>query len=123
MSSGTRTPEANLEATRRYRAVDPFRTFYIDTKAKANQRGFAFDLGFIYLRELTKPMMCVQSGHPLQWHWDNPGLNPWKPSVDRIDSSKGYVRGNVQVVCLIYNLCKHRWSDSVVAQFRRGPNV
>lgn len=32
--------------------------------------------------------------------------HPFKPSLDRIDSSKGYVKGNVQWVCTIVNLAK-----------------
>lgn len=33
-------------------------------------------------------------------------LSPWRASLDRIDSSQGYMVGNVQFVCTIANLAK-----------------
>lgn len=48
--------------------------------------------------------------------------NPYAPSVDRIDSSRGYVVGNVQIVLIAINLAKNEmsmeafklvWSDIV----------
>ena len=34
---------------------------------------------------------------------------PFAPSIDRIDSAKGYVAGNVRVVCLATNLAMNEW--------------
>lgn len=38
---------------------------------------------------------------------------PWAPSVDRIDSSFGYVEDNVQLVCVAANFAKGEWSENV----------
>jgi hypothetical protein len=37
--------------------------------------------------------------------------NPRTPSIDRIDSSKGYCEENCQLVILQYNLAKNIWSN------------
>lgn len=35
---------------------------------------------------------------------------PWAPSLDRIDSKKGYTKDNVQVVVWMYNIAKSTWA-------------
>lgn len=41
------------------------------------------------------------------------------PSIDRIDSSKGYTSDNVQLVCWAYNAAKHSMTDDELLQFCR----
>jgi hypothetical protein len=43
--------------------------------------------------------------------------NPWKVSLDRIDSDVGYLKGNVRFIILIANLCKQSWTDEGVIRF------
>jgi hypothetical protein len=38
---------------------------------------------------------------------------PWAPSLDRIDSTKGYVKNNVRLVCVAANYAKGQWPESV----------
>lgn len=40
--------------------------------------------------------------------------NPFSPSIDRIDSSKGYQRGNVRIVVLAANLAMSNWGDEIL---------
>jgi hypothetical protein len=76
------------------------------------------------VEEMLRPMRCSVTGHTLSFNWSGPGSNPWRPSIDRIDSTKGYVPGNVRIVSWVYNLAKSKWSDEAVAQFRgAGPNA
>jgi hypothetical protein len=54
-----------------------------------------------------------------------PGLdkhhaNPWAPSLDRYDSTKGYTTENVQVVCAAYNYAKSEWSAQVLLRLARA---
>jgi transposase-like protein len=44
---------------------------------------------------------------------------PFKPSVDRIDSAKGCTKDNVQIVWLIENYAKNRFTDADVLRFCR----
>lgn len=47
--------------------------------------------------------VCALSGLQMQ-----PGRSsPYRPSIDRIDSSKGYVKGNFQFVCSRVNIMKN----------------
>jgi hypothetical protein len=48
------------------------------------------------------------------------GINnrsPWSLSIDQKEPNKGYTQDNIQLVCLMYNLCKGVWSDNEVKQF------
>jgi hypothetical protein len=46
--------------------------------------------------------------------------HPLAPSIDRIDSLKGYTPDNVQVVCNWYNLAKHELSETEMLAFCRA---
>lgn len=43
--------------------------------------------------------------------------NPWVPSIDRIDSSKPYLKDNVQLVVFMYNVCKGEFNHEDVVKF------
>lgn len=43
--------------------------------------------------------------------------HPFKPSIDRVDSSKGYTMGNLKICWMIENLCKNTFSDADVIEF------
>jgi hypothetical protein len=41
-------------------------------------------------------------------------LNPWAPSLDRVDSTRGYVDGNCRIVCLAVNMALNEWGVDVL---------
>lgn len=45
---------------------------------------------------------------------------PFAPSLDRIDSTRGYVVGNVQFVCTAANFAKGQWGLDVLRRIARG---
>jgi hypothetical protein len=47
----------------------------------------------------------------------NHAKNPWVPSIDRIDSSKPYLKDNVQIVVFMYNVCKSEFTHEDVVKF------
>jgi hypothetical protein len=48
--------------------------------------------------------ICALSGLEMEPHT----LSPYRPSIDRIDSTKGYVEGNFQFVCSRINVMKNK---------------
>lgn len=42
---------------------------------------------------------------------------PDRASLDRIDSKKGYIKGNIQFVALIVQLAKNDWDEKVIYEF------
>lgn len=53
----------------------------------------------------------------------NTAHDPEQASLDRIDSSKGYIKGNVRFVCLFINYAKNSWDDNTIIKFLRMINV
>jgi hypothetical protein len=47
---------------------------------------------------------------------------PDRASLDRIDSSKGYVKGNIQFVCMISQYAKNNWKEDVIFEFANAVN-
>ena len=91
---------------------------------KARNRAHATDLDLPYLKELWEKQqgMCPLSGITMELPvnllaWTRDKGNCWKPSLDRIDSSKGYVRGNVRYIVNIANMCQQSWGDVEVVAF------
>ena len=79
-------------------------------KSGAKTRGLPF---FITTEDLKKlfhisGMKCAISGVAL----NTEPKNPFRASVDRIDSSKGYTLDNIQVVCHFVNTAKMNHSDA-----------
>lgn len=45
------------------------------------------------------------------------GFHPWSPSIDKCDPSKGYVRGNIQVISVFANAMKRNATPRELRQF------
>ena len=75
------------------------------------------DAAFFLKRQDYK---CAVSGVPFSL--ESVGLaktRPYAPSVDRIDSSKGYVLDNVRFVCMSVNFLMNSWGDEVYKRVAR----
>jgi hypothetical protein len=70
-------------------------------QAKINGRGLSFDLE---VSDIVIPSHCPVLGVPLDCAAKRPSAN--LPSLDRIDNSKGYVKGNVWVISWRANVVK-----------------
>lgn len=95
----------------------PFR--YYLRRAKSRPHGYDIDLQ--YIKELWEKQkgLCAFSYMPLRLYDKNDkgqsAIN--LASLDRIDSSKGYMKGNVQFVSAILNYAKLDMED---VEFRNG---
>lgn len=83
----------NSANTRTYRGKSPEARLLHGVKARAKSHKIPFNLE---LSDLTVPSKCPVLGIPLIREYS--GRVSGTPSVDRIDPSKGYVRGNVVVI-------------------------
>ena len=89
----------------------PFRTFLILCKKNVKLKNFEFDLDLFYLKKLWKKQkgICPYSNLKMVL-FPTANKTEFKPdaaSLDRIDSTKGYVKGNVEFVCLSINYAKN----------------
>lgn len=94
-----------------------------DSRSRAKKAGIDHNLDLNYLLEIL-PECCPYLG--AQFHWEanfNCGHrkpHPFSPSIDRIDSSKGYVKGNVAIVSHRANAIKNDASEvELIAMGRR----
>jgi len=78
-----------------------------------------------YLKELWNKQhgICPYTGIPMLLPRNtkhDPSLRSLKKaSLDRIDSAKGYVKGNVEFVCMFVNLAKNSFPRQEVKEFLR----
>lgn len=98
---GYRTPAvANEWAARRKGCGEICGRYWRTVEANARHRELAWDITieFAWSLFLSQDRKCALSGQPLVFH--PPGEKPTKTtaSLDRIDSSQGYIRSNVQWV-------------------------
>lgn len=93
-----------LKKTRRAAGhlADPRYYMLRGAKQRAVQHGWAFD---IVLEDIVIPAVCPVLGIPLE-----PSVGRARdcsPSIDRIESAYGYVRGNIRVISYRANLLKN----------------
>lgn len=94
----------HTENARKWRLANPKR--YLLSGAK--QRGLECT---ITEKDFEIPSHCPVLGVPLQFG------TPYAPSLDRIDNTRGYVPGNVQVISRKANLMKNNASDDELRRF------
>lgn len=107
------------EYTRKWHAAkrktSPERYLLFNARARAKKGNMSFN---ITLDDVTIPKMCpvlgikMEVGHGKK----NCFFNPSSPSLDRFDSSKGYIKGNVFVISWRANMLKR---DGTLDEFRR----
>ena len=90
-------------------------------RARAGRAGFEFDLTREWIEQRLDAGVCEVSGLGLELGRD-PKMRfvPFGPSVDRIDSSRGYTQDNCRVVVWIYNMAKSEWDDETVLKFAKA---
>lgn len=81
------------------------KVLYNRLKASAKKRGIPFDLKLTDLHELSYYFNCPVLGIPLDYSGGK--LNDHTPTVDRIDSSKGYTANNIIIVSWRCNRSKN----------------
>jgi len=90
-------------------------------KGRAKEKGWDFNLTNEFLKELNEKQggKCAYTNINLDWDYNRKGenriicaANPTRASLDRIDSSKGYTKDNVQLVTFVVNMIKNAFTES-----------
>lgn len=83
-------------------------------KKRAKQKGIEFNLTLDDIPQI--PDICPVLGIPIISNDGVPAPTDNSPSVDRIDSTKGYVKGNIRIISNRANRIK---ADSTVDELRK----
>jgi DNA-directed RNA polymerase subunit RPC12/RpoP len=89
--------------TKRIAKEAPEVRMYRRAKSRAKERGHEFTLS---KEDVVIPTHCPVFGMPLVVHSGRSGGKADSPALDRIDNSRGYVKGNVQVLSHKANVMK-----------------
>lgn len=72
-------------------------------KSRAKAKGLEFSLK---PEDIVIPERCPVLWHTLKHSYGSYGSGDWSPTIDRIDSTKGYTRDNVTVISARANRLK-----------------
>lgn len=99
------------------------RLAYTTAKRNARKRGIKFSLTRTDIEILVTRCegCCELSGIPFELDpHATASRRPFAPSIDRIESSKGYDRHNVRVICVAANLALNEWGDETLLRLARA---
>lgn len=102
------------EKNRRWQANNPAKKLFNQCQQCARKRGQECTITVEMIDAMLAPMACSVTGLPLTWERGSARTNPWSPSIDRLDNERGYMPGNVRVVCWAFNLARGEFPDEVV---------
>ncbi len=112
-----------LKADNRRDEFTPFRWFILRAQYRDRKKKYGCDLDVQYLKTLWELQtgICPFTGwelilpHNTKEAWET--SDPANASLDRIDNSIGYVKGNVRFVSVMANLARQVFSDEQVKNF------
>ena len=81
-------------------------------KARARAKGLCFNL---VPEDVVIPVCCPVLGLPLVVGGGKTGPTPNSPSLDRMDNTLGYIKGNIQVISYRANILKR---DATIEELR-----
>jgi len=94
------------------------RNAYSDARKRAIKQNLPFDLTADYVHDLMR-----KATHCPYFQWaltHTPGKARTLASIDRIDSAKGYVKDNVQIVSYLANMMKSHATAQELVLFAAG---
>ncbi len=83
------------------------------SRSKSLGRPCDLDIDFLKQMMAKQNYLCAISGIPFEAKPSRKRINPYRPSIDRIDSSVGYLRTNVRIVLAAVNLGMSDFGEQV----------
>jgi hypothetical protein len=109
-------PDFSTDKGRKRRALSATVDLLEGAKRRARRLGrdFDLDLHWIEQRIVAQKFRCDLCGIPF-FALDPEGMriNPYAPSIDRIDSTGGYTRDNTRIVLFAVNIMLNQWGDAL----------
>lgn len=88
---------------------------YSSAKNRAKNKGWEFNITPEFIYQKLLPLKCEVTNLDLSLDRElTHKANALAPSLDRINSNKGYTLDNVQIVCWWYNVMKQDWSKEII---------
>lgn len=98
----------------RVKCTDPRSKMLARAKSRAKIQGLTFNLD---IGDIIIPKKCPILGVDLVCHSGNSGGKKESPSIDKIDPSKGYVKGNIRVISHLANMMKSHATEEELLKF------
>lgn len=95
----------------------PDRFLLSRAKSRAKKKGLEFNID---KTDIDVPIICPILGIPIIKEYKKGtkgGPSPNSPSLDRIDNSRGYIKGNVRVISHKANTMKHNATSTELIRF------
>lgn len=92
-------------------------------KGRSVKSGLAFDISLDDLAAMFigQAGICALTEIPFQYSPSGDFHKaPFAPSLDRIDNSKGYIRGNIRLVCVAMNFALGEWGEDTFRRMARA---
>lgn len=113
--------ERDRENRLRHDNAHPESRLLSNAKNRAAIKGWDFDLTVEWAQAKLATGLCEVTGIPFDFaRGSTTQHNPFRPSIDRKDTSLGYTRDNCQMVVGIYNQAKGTWSHEDVLKLARA---
>lgn len=85
---------------------------WTSAKARSKRNGLDFD---IEIEDVFVPQYCPVLG--LELKRNDKGILPNSATLDRVDNSKGYIKGNIQVISYLANTMKNQATQEQLLLF------
>jgi hypothetical protein len=92
------------------------------SRTRARKKEVPYDISLDYIKEMAREQgyCCALTGIPFfTYAQANSRIPPFVPSIDRIYPERGYVRGNVRLVCFAVNAMMLDWGEEVFRHVAR----
>jgi len=107
--------EKSKQGQKRSRIERPDRHIFFRLRVRCKRKSIPFDLD---IEDIFIPELCPLLNIPLKIY--DSGSSFDTPSVDRIDSSKGYVKGNVWIISSLANRMKQNATKEQLKTFAKN---
>jgi len=98
----------------RVKSLTPEWKMHQRAKQRSKERNLEFNLEF---SDIIIPDICPVLGISMNANSGRSGAYANSPSLDRIDSTKGYTKDNIQVISQLANAMKHKATPEQLLKF------